>query len=118
MEAGARSRASFDREVTGLLRPATSGEAAVVVVRPDRPVLCELRPGPDNRHAARSEYARLESNQRPLPSHGSAPPLSYGRMCAFGCRRRSPALRPWMRVLRGGVLEPGVRRCRRSLSLV
>ena len=29
----------------------------------------------------RVEYARLESNQRPLPSHGSALcPLSYGRL--------------------------------------
>ena len=26
-----------------------------------------------------NEYARLESNQRPLPSRGSALPLSYGR---------------------------------------
>ena len=33
------------------------------------------------RHELRPpEYARLESNQRPLPSHGSALcPLSYGR---------------------------------------
>src|SRR3954471_18189843 len=96
-------RGLLGREVTGLLRPATSGGAAVMVVRPDCPVLYELPPGPDNRHApTRSEYARLESNQRPLPSHGSAPPLSYGRMCVFCCRRRSPALRPWIRVLRGG----------------
>jgi hypothetical protein len=27
----------------------------------------------------RMEHARLDSNQRPLPSHGSAHPLSYGR---------------------------------------
>ena len=59
------------------------GDAAVVMVRPDRPELVLSTPGPiGNRHApARSEHARLESNQRPLPSHGSAPPLSYGRTC-------------------------------------
>src|SRR4051812_451393 len=37
-------------------------------------------PGENRRAPARSKYARLDSNQRPLPSHGSAPPLSYGRM--------------------------------------
>jgi hypothetical protein len=71
----------------------------------------------ENRFApARSKYARLESNQRPLPSHGSA--LVSAELRAFVVYFVSvvgAALPPFgpgsaIAVLRGGVVEPGVRR--------
>jgi hypothetical protein len=69
------------------------------------------------------EHARLESNQRPLPSQGSAHPLSYGRTRASGRSRTCAAT---VRRVRASVdtteagkvetagVEPAPPRCKRG----
>lgn len=76
-EVGARHASRYTTGLSG--RPASNRS-----LRSGAPTLSltELRP---------REHARLESNQRPLPSQGSAHPLSYGRPRASGRSRTCAA---------------------------
>jgi hypothetical protein len=99
-------------QACGSGRPASNGR-----LRSGAPVLCLLS-------YVRVQHARLDSNQRPLPSQSSAHPLSYGRSNKEPPAGVEPAPRPYKgRVLAVDTTEarwrrwesnPRLLRCKRS----